>query len=254
MLPALFVSHGSPQLLLEGGEWANKLKKVGQKLRALSPELVLVVSAHWLTEETQIECSSDMKTLHDFSGFGRELYEFEYPARGNPELCMEIAKSIEAEPIKGRGLDHGAWAILAHLFPRADVPVSQVSIDYSLPMEGFFRLGEALRSFRDRVVLLASGGLVHNLMDAFMSPKEPPEWAVNFKEKAKSLIVSKDWKALIEYVEKEGKLAHPTKEHFVPLLYFLGSLAEWEEVELLHDGFEFGSIALTSFISVGGQA
>lgn len=247
-LPAVFVSHGSPQLILKGEDWARALRELGSKIVDLCPDLVLVVSAHWITQGTAVECSKEMKTLHDFHGFSRELYELTYPARGNPELCREIADQTGAVCVKGRGLDHGAWAVLWHLFPDCRFPVSQLSIDAGKELRDHLALAEKLRSFRDRVFLIGSGGAVHNLRDAVFNPEETPQWAVDFKERLKEWVLKKDVTAILSYRDSLGRLAHPTEEHLIPLLYFLGSLYPGEGIDILYDGFEFGSISLLSFV------
>lgn len=250
MIPSLFISHGSPQLLLEGGDWAKALREIGKELRKLNPRLALVISAHWLTEGIFLECSPEHKTIHDFSGFSEELYRLEYPAKGNPQLCMEIAESLGGKCVFGRGLDHGAWAFLWHLFPKADVPVSQLSIDLKRSLREHLELGKKLIGFRDRVLIIGSGGAVHNLRDAILNPKGPPAWAVEFKERLKEMVLNKDTERLLSYRDDLGKLAHPTEEHLIPLFYFLGSLKEEEKVKVLYDGFEFGSVSLLSFASL----
>ncbi|MDQ7037759.1 MAG: class III extradiol ring-cleavage dioxygenase, partial [Aquificota bacterium] len=153
-LPAVFVSHGSPRLVLNGGGWARALRSLGLRIGNLQPDLVLVVSAHWITRGTAVECSREMKTLHDFHGFSPELYRLSYPARGDPELCREIADWIGAVCVENRGLDHGAWAVLWHMFPDRRFPVSQISIDADKELKDHLALAEKLRSFRDRVVLI----------------------------------------------------------------------------------------------------
>jgi len=190
-----------------------------------------------------------MKTIHDFYGFSEELYELEYPAPGNPELAGEVAEKVGGKCIKDRGLDHGAWAVLWHLFPEADVPVTQMSIDVRRSLKEHFELGNMLRELRGRVLIISSGGAVHNLRDAILNPGGPPEWAVEFKELLKERVLSKDVNSLLNYRDDLGKLAHPTEEHLIPLFYFMGSLYPEEEVEVLYDGFEFGSVSLLSFSS-----
>ncbi len=248
MIPALFVSHGSPQLVLEGGEWGRDLRRAGEKILSQKPSLALVVSAHWITDSPCLESSERPKTIHDFSGFGEDLYRFEYPATGDPDLVREIAEHIGAEVVV-RGLDHGAWAVLSHLFPKGEVPVTQMSIPSGLSLEDHVRLGSRLRDLRDWVVVIGSGGAVHNLMDALLRPKDTPSWAVEFNEFLKEVVLKRDMTALLNYRNDLGKVAHPTEEHIIPIFYFLSSLTEEERVEVLYDGFEFGSISLLSFIS-----
>ncbi len=250
MMPSLFISHGSPQLVLEGGDWAQALREIGCRIRELKPQLILVISAHWLTEGVFVDCSKEHRTLHDFYGFSKELYELEYPAMGNPELCREIAQRLGGGCTTGRGLDHGAWAVLWHMFPEADFPANQLSIDTRRSLRDHLELGRRLRDFRDRVLIIGSGGAVHNLRDAILNPEGPPEWAVEFKEYLKDIVLKKDIEALLNYRNELGKLAHPTEEHLIPLFYFLGNLHEEEDVRVLYDGFEFGSVSLLSFASL----
>ena len=224
MIPSLFVSHGSPELVLKDSEWAKALRMIGRKIRRFRPQLALIISAHWLTEGVYLECSSDHKTIHDFHGFSEDLYELKYPAKGNPELCREIAKELGGRCATGRGLDHGAWAVLWHIFPEADVPVSQLSIDTRIDLRGHLKLARKLKKFRDRVLIIGSGGAVHNLRDAILNPEGPPAWAVEFKERLKEMVLKKDTERLLSYRDDLGKLAHPTEEHLIPLFYFLCSL------------------------------
>jgi len=249
MIPSAFVSHGSPELVLKGGEWAEHLRELGEEIKRAKPQLVILVSAHWLTEGVRLECSERHRTIHDFSGFSRELYELEYPAVGNSELCREIAKSLGGRCVSGRGLDHGAWAVLWHLFPEAEVPATQLSIDLKRSLREHLELGRKLGELRDRVCLIGSGGAVHNLRDAIFNPGRPPQWAVEFKERLKDIVLRKDMEALLNYRDELGELAHPTEEHLIPLLYFMGSLGQEEYVSVLFDGFEFGSISLLGFRS-----
>lgn len=248
-LPSFFFSHGSPALVLDKGAWATTLGDIGQRLKELKPELIVVVSAHWLTKGIYLECSEKMKTIHDFYGFSKELYDLEYPASGNPKLAGEIAQEVGGRCVKGRGLDHGAWTLLWHLFPKADISVTQMSLDVGRSLKEHFEVGERLRKFRDRVLIISSGGAVHNLRDAILNPGEPPEWAVRFKGFLKKWVLKKDINSLLNYRDELGRLAHPTEEHLVPLFYFLGSLYPEEAVEVLYDSFEFGSVSLLSFSS-----
>ena len=150
----------------------------------------------------------------------------------------------------GRGLDHGAWAVLWHLLPEANVPVTQLSIDVRRGLREHLSLGRELRAFRDKALILGSGGAVHNLRDAILNPERPPEWAVEFKENLKKSVLGRDTDSLLSYRNELGRLAHPTEEHLIPLFYFLGSLHEDEEIEVIYDGFEFGSVSLLSFASM----
>ncbi|RLJ70514.1 4,5-DOPA dioxygenase extradiol [Hydrogenivirga caldilitoris] len=247
MIPAAFISHGSPELTIRGGRWAESLKGLGRRVKKLNPELVLVISAHWLTDGVHLECSEKHKTIHDFYGFAKELYELEYPAIGRPELCREIAQVLKGKCVKDRGLDHGVWTILRHMFPEADIPVTQLSIDTGKSLREHFELGKKLRDFRDRVMVIGSGGAVHNLKDAVLNPTRTPGWAVEFQEFLREKVTSKDVEALLNYRSELGSIAHPTEEHIIPLFYFLGSLREEERVEVLYEGFEFGSVSLLSF-------
>lgn len=249
ILPSIFISHGSPSLVLNNGSWAKTLRNVGKKIENLKPELILVVSAHWLTDGTKLECSKKLKTIYDFYGFEKDLYRINYDVEGNSNLTSEIAKKINGECITGRGIDHGAWTVLWHMFPEKTIPVSQLSIDKNKSLKEHLEIGKKLKEFRDRVLIICSGGAVHNIRNAFLNPDKLPNWAVEFKEFLKEKVINKDINALLNYRNEIGKLAHPTDDHLIPIFYFLKTLYENETVNVLFDDFEIGSISLLSFIS-----
>ena len=235
----------------------NSLKgfrKVGQNIT--KPNTIIVVSAHWETYGTFVTAMEKPKTIHDFSGFPKELYEVQYPANGNPELAKEIKSRVKKADIEldvNWGLDHGAWSVVKHLYPKADVPIIQMSLDYRQPPQYHFELSKELSSLRKRgVLIIGSGNMVHNLRMVDWRRLDEVDygynWALEANEKMKKYILSGDYKQLINY-ESQGKefnLAVPTPEHFLPLLYILAMKEENENVSLFNDKSVGGSISMTS--------
>ena len=214
------------------------------------PNAVLCVSAHWETKGTFVTAMEKPKTIHDFGGFPKELYEVQYPAPGSPELAEEIKSKIKKTEV---GLDHGAWSVVKHLYPDADVPVIELSLDYSQSPQYHFELARELSSLRKKgVLIVGSGNMVHNLrMVDWRRLNESDygfDWAIEASEKMKKFILSGDYKQLINYQSqgKEFDLAVPTPEHFLPLLYTLALKEESEDVTLFNDKAVGGSLTMTS--------
>jgi 4,5-DOPA dioxygenase extradiol len=229
-MPVIFFGHGNPMNVIRDNPFTRSLKKTGQKIKDI-PKAILMVSAHWLTEDTYVATTSRPETIHDFYGFPPELYRIQYPAPGAPEYAKEVIKLIPE--IKGDGqwgLDHGAWSVLKYLFPQANIPVFQLSIYYNSPIQYHFDLARKLRPLRQKgVLIIGSGNIVHNL-SLIDEEGEPYDWAIEFDQWAKDKIDQRDFKSLINY-EKVGwaaRLAVPTVDHYVPLLYCL-ALADKDE-------------------------
>lgn len=250
-MPVLFIGHGNPMNAIEDNAWSRGWKAAATRLGP--PAAILVVSAHWLTPgKTQVTAMEAPRTIHDFGGFPPELYAQQYPAPGAPghaAATIELVRRVHVEPDREWGLDHGAWSVLLPMFPNADVPVYQLSIDYGAAPQSLFDLARELRPLRDRgVLVVGSGNLVHNLQRMRMSG-EPFDWALEFEAKMVEALASGDPRPIVEF-EKLGPLArqaHPTYDHFLPVLYALALRDEGEEAELFNRGIDLGSVSMLSF-------
>lgn len=242
--PVLFLSHGSPMFALQPGEIGARLTRLGASLREV--RAVLVVSAHWQTAGVSVSTSVSPPTIHDFGGFPAPLYQLRYPAPGAPALAdaaldrlAEAGMVAAADPL--RGLDHGAWVPLLHLLPSAQLPVFQVSLPIDLDAAGAVRLGAALRPLREAgVLIVGSGSLTHNLRE-FGRPVSDPEYAQAFADWVRTAVEHADHPALGDYRNRApfARRAHPTEEHFLPLLVALGASApteraQWIDGEMTH--------------------
>ncbi len=253
--PALFIGHGSPLNALAANDYTRRLAEAGRL--APAPQAVLCVSAHWESAGTWVNAQARPKTIHDFRGFPRELHEKIYPAPGAPELAREISALLGTRA-RGTtldwGLDHGAWSVLVHLFPKADVPVLQLSMDRALAPSERFEIGRALAPLRERGVwILGSGDLVHNLYEMNPDRGPPYPWAEDFERNVMDRIAARDFAALTApsfYAQKALGQSHPSLEHFWPLLYVLGATHADDRLAMIHEGFELGTISLTSFAFV----
>ena len=254
LMPALFIGHGSPMNGIENNSFSNYWKQLAKEIP--TPKAVLVISAHWLTKGTKITAMETPKTIHDFGGFPRELFEVQYPAPGNPELANEtktLITSTQVELDHDWGLDHGTWTIVRHMYPEANIPVLQLSIDYSKGPQYHYDLAKELYALRKKGVLIfGSGNMVHNLgMVAWDKLNEPEfgfDWALQMNNKFKELIGNGDDSQLINYEKlgKEAKLAIPTPDHYYPLLYTLGLKTGKEKISFFNDKAVGGSLTMTS--------
>jgi len=245
-MTALFVSHGSPLEAVEDDPWSRALAAWAAKRP--KPRAAVVVSAHW-EGPLAATSSPNPKTIHDFSGFPRELYEIQYPAPGDPALAREVARRLGADLDPRRGLDHGAWVPMRHLYPNADVPVVQVSLP---PGGDVLAMGRALADLRnDGVLLVGSGGAVHNLGDLdWAKPDGAPEpWAAGFDVWAAERAAAIDGASLArwESLGPEAGRAHPTHEHWRPILFAVGAALPEDRVETLYQGFRYGTLSLRTF-------
>jgi 4,5-DOPA dioxygenase extradiol len=253
-MPVLFLGHGSPMNAIEENEFVNGFRQVAKSLP--TPNAILCVSAHWYTKGTKVTAMAMPPTIHDFGGFPKALFEVEYPAKGNPALAKETQTLLAPSPVdldEAWGLDHGAWSVLKHLYPEANIPVIQLSIDYTKPAQYHFELAQKLNSLRSKgVLIIGSGNIVHNLRLAdFPNIKKDNygyDWAIEARETMNRYLLEGNYKALIEY-EKESKsvqLAIPTPEHFLPLIYSLGLQQKGESLSLFNDKLLGGSLSMTS--------
>lgn len=248
-MPALFVGHGSPMNGIEDNLFSLGWEKLGKKLPA--PRAILSISAHWLTRGTEVHVSPHPRTIHDFWGFPKELYAISYPCPGAPEyasLVQDIVTQIKVSSDLDWGIDHGTWIVLHRMFPNANIPVFQMSIDMTRGHREHYELAKELRALRKRgVLILGSGNLVHNLGEIdFSEQANIFPWASEFDGRAKELIASQNHDALIGY-EKLGHsalLAVPTPEHYWPLLYILGLQEENEGAIFPIEGITHGSISM----------
>lgn len=254
LMPALFVGHGSPMNGIEDNEFSRRWSQISQEIP--EPSAVIVVSAHWLSNGTKVTAMDFPKTIHDFGGFPQELFNVQYPAPGSKVIANEIAAllhSVHAELDHDWGLDHGAWSVVRNMYPKANIPVLQLSIDYNKGLQYHYGLAKELFSLRKMgVLILGSGNMVHNLrMVAWDRLNEQGfgfDWAHELNKKFKKLIESGDHKALINYqgISRDINLAIPTLEHYLPLIYNLGLQDKNEEVSFFNDVAVGGSLTMTS--------
>jgi 4,5-DOPA dioxygenase extradiol len=256
-MPVLFVGHGSPMNALEDNPFTRSLHTLGEQFRQAGkkPAAILVVSAHWLTRGSFVSTVPKPKTIHDFGGFPKELFDAQYPAPGSPELARETAKlSALIHEADDWGLDHGAWTILMHLFPDADVPVFQLSIDYNQPMQYHFELAAQLKALRQKgVLVVGSGNIVHNLRLSMARLQQgdtrPYDWATEFDHWVQEKIAGRDFQSLVTYEKagEAGRLSVPTVDHYVPLLYSLGLADDKEDIRQVYEEVTFGGISMRTF-------
>lgn len=247
--PALFVSHGSPMNAIAENEYTNDLRKIGGQLENVSA--VLVISAHWETKGIYVTDSENLSTVHDFGGFPKELFEVEYPAKGALHLIPEIEKLI-GETVnrdKQRGLDHGAWSMLKHLFPKADIPVLQLSLDRTKTFKEHYELAKRLSPLREQnVLILLSGNVTHNFshIDFGNIDAKPLDFAFKFDETIKNALLKNDEQTLINIKNTSDvyQLNHPTDDHFIPLLYLMGVKNKNDKVTFPHMSWQYGSMSM----------
>lgn len=253
--PVFFIGHGSPMNGIEQNIFSKKWQEIGKTIDL--PCAVLVVSAHWLTTGTLVTAMSEPKTIHDFGGFPKQLFNVQYPAPGSPFLAEETAKLVTSTNVgldHDWGLDHGTWTVVRHMFPDANVPVLQLSIDYNKPAAYHYNLAKELYELRKRgVMVIGSGNMIHNLrMIDWNNMAEPGfgfDWAKSLNETFKKKILSKDHKDLIEYerLGEAARLAIPTPDHYYPMLYALALMNNTDDVSIFNDEYVGGSLSMTSF-------
>ena len=250
-MPAVFVGHGSPMNALELNHFTEAWRAFGQSIP--KPKAVLAVSAHWYINATAALATPIPRTIHDFYGFPEALYDVEYPAKGDPELAAAL-KDLVAPIWVGQdrdswGLDHGTWSVLVHVFPEADVPVVQLSVDATKPPEYHLELGRRLGALRDQgVLVLGSGNIVHNLRTLARGDKNQAyDWATRFDADVQRYLREGDDRAIVEYERHpDGALAVPTPDHYLPLLYVAGLRRTDDDLGVLVDGVNLGSISMTA--------
>lgn len=252
-LPVLFVGHGSPMNAIEENEFVSGWRNIAKSIP--KPRAVLCISAHWETRGTFVTAMEKPVTIHDFGGFPQELFDVQYPAPGSPELATEVSETIQKTGIKPDekwGFDHGAWSVLKRFYPEADVPVIEMSLDYYKTPQQHYELGQELVLLRRKgVLIIGSGNMVHNLRrvawDKF-NERFGYDWAQEANEKMKQLILNDNYQELIKFPSQRAafRLAIPTPEHFLPLLYALALKEKDEKITLFNDGYVAGSLSMTS--------
>lgn len=250
-VPAVFLGHGNPMNALHRNPWTRAWAALGAGLDP-KPRAVLAVSAHWYIAGTAVTAMATPRTIHDFGGFPRELFAMRYPAPGDPALAERVAALLAPVPVEADrswGLDHGTWSVLCHVFPQADVPIVQLSIDETRPPAFHYQLGARLRALRDEgVLIVGSGDVVHNL-EAYAwggRPAQPYDWALRFESTVREHLMAGDHAALTDYAAlgDDALLSVPTPEHYLPLLYVLGASVPGEFVTFPTEGIDGGSVSM----------
>ena len=254
LMPVLFIGHGSPMNGIEDNEFSQRWAQMAKEIP--TPAAVLVVSAHWFSQGTRITAMDFPETIHDFGGFPQALFDVQYPAPGNPVLAMETASLIHSAHVEldhDWGLDHGTWTVVKHMYPDAKIPVLQLSIDFTKGPQYHYNLAKELYGLRKKgVLIIGSGNMVHNLRmvswEKINTPGYGYDWALKMNDRFKHLIAEGDYKPLINYesLGAEAKLAIPTPEHYLPLLYSLGLKGSNDNVSFFNDKAIAGSLTMTS--------
>jgi len=251
IMPVLFVGHGSPMNSIEDNEFTRTWNQIGKDLP--KPQAILCISAHWETRGTYVTSMAQPRTIHDFGGFPRELFEVQYPVPGNPELATVIKQEIKETEVgldnSEWGIDHGAWSVIKHLYPLANIPVVQISLDHFQPANYHYQLAKELAFLRSKgVLIIGSGNIVHNLREVnWQDPESAFDWAKDANDRVKTWITDGNHQALIDY-KKQGKafdMAIPTPEHFIPLLYTLALQNKKDKVSFFTDKLVMGSLSMT---------
>lgn len=252
-LPLLFIGHGSPMNAVATNAYTKSLEALAAKIQ--KPKAILVISAHWMTKGSWVTEMAIPKTIHDFGGFPQALFDVQYPAPGSPELAKFLRESIQDPLIQGDldhwGLDHGTWSILRHMYPKADLPVFQLSLNLKEPPEYHTKLGAQLSRLREKgVLIIGSGNLVHNLRTIRWEPHAKPfEWAVEFDSWLKERLQDGDYTSVMHHFHQTeaGKLSVPTMEHYYPLHYILGASDKKDQLRFEYEEIQNGSISMRSF-------
>ena len=251
--PAVFIGHGSPMYALEPNRHTDTWAALGKRLH--KPDAILLISAHWLTRGIWLTAMQQPKTIHDFGGFPEALFQIQYPAPGSPALAQRVQSLLSQAVVLEEhewGIDHGAWSVLRYLYPNADVPVVQLSLDGSLSAEEHYTLAKQLAPLRDEnILILGSGNIVHNLrLIDWDSEADPLPWATDFNQFFMSQMLANQHPALLDWqgAGDAARLSIPTPEHYWPALYPLALQGSGEQVEIITNGIEMGSISMLSFL------
>ncbi len=246
-MPAIFFGHGNPMNALEENAYTKAWRAIGKTIPR--PKAIVAISAHWYLPATLVTAMEQPRTIHDFGGFPRELYEVQYPAPSDLQLASRLTKLLGADQDHHWGLDHGTWSVLCHVFPNADVPVVQLSIDETQPPKFHYTLGTRLAPLRDEdILIVGSGNLVHNLHAYAWGrhPAEPFDWAVRFEKQARDLLIAGNDEPLIDYesLGRDAVLSAPTPDHYLPLLYVMGARSKDDNVSFPVEGIDGGSVSM----------
>jgi 4,5-DOPA dioxygenase extradiol len=257
-MPVLFIGHGSPMNVILKNSFTRGLENLGLSLPR--PEAIMVISAHWLTSGTYVGCMERPKTIYDFYGFPDELYRIKYPCEGSPRharMVTELSNRAQIKCHRNWGLDHASWAILKHIYPQADIPVFEMSLDYSYnewnpkPLEYYYQLGSELKELRQKgVLIIGSGNMVHNLgLIDFQIDTKPYDWAVEFDEKLKTKLINRNHTDLVSYknMGRTASLAVPTLDHYLPMIVVIGLQGKEESLTFIYEGIQNASISMRSF-------
>jgi 4,5-DOPA dioxygenase extradiol len=249
-MPAIFFGHGNPMNAVLHNPYTEAWTSIGASVRR--PKAVLCISAHWFVPETGVTVTTAPRTIHDFGGFPRELYQVQYPAPGDPDLARRVQQMLAPLPVtldESWGFDHGTWSVLRHVYPHADVPVVQLSVDEAQPAGFHYEIGRRLAPLRDEgVLIVGSGNLVHNL-HAYAWGRhvvDPYDWAVRFEDQAREMLLAGEERALVDYerLGSDAMLAIPTPDHYLPLLYVIGTRQQRDAVTFPVEGVDGGSISM----------
>jgi 4,5-DOPA dioxygenase extradiol len=250
-MPAIFFGHGNPMNAIGENPYAKKWNAIGRGLP--KPKAVLAISAHWYVEQTAVTAASAPRTIHDFGGFPRELYEVKYSAPGDPQLAQRVGDLLAGDVCVAMddrwGFDHGTWSVLIHVFPNADVPIVQLSIDETQPPHFHYEIGKRLGRLRDEgVLIMGSGNIVHNLHTFAWGrhPVEPFDWAQRFEARVRELLLARDDVPLVDYerLGRDALLSVPTPDHYLPLLYVLGARRDSDTLTFPVEGIDGGSVSM----------
>jgi 4,5-DOPA dioxygenase extradiol len=247
-MPVVFFGHGSPMNTLDRNPYTEAWRKLGEAMPA--PKAIVCVSAHWYTEGTAVTAMSRPRTIHDFYGFPQALFDVRYPAPGAPELAARVRALLAPLDValdESWGLDHGTWSVLKHAYPRADVPVIQLSIDGTQPPQFHYDAGRRLAALREEgVLVVGSGNVVHNLRLMKRDGGQAFDWAVRFNERIRAALASRDHRALIDFagLGEDARLSVPTPEHYLPLLYVAALQRDDEVMSFPVDGYDLGSVSM----------
>lgn len=254
ILPAIFFGHGNPMNALLRNRYTEAWSALGKEIPR--PKAILSISAHWFVPETGVTVTTAPRTIHDFGGFPKELYQVMYPAPGDPDLARRVQELLKPLPVKldeSWGLDHGTWAVLCHVYPDADIPIVQLSIDETQPASFHYEIGKRLAPLREEgVLIVGSGNLIHNL-HAFAWGRhdaQPFDWALRFEQQTREMLIAGEHKPLVGYdkLGRDAMLSIPTPEHYLPLLYVIAAQQPGDRVRFPIQGVDGGSVSMLSVV------